>query len=109
MENFGFISLLIPLLIITLAIITKDVVVSLMVGILFAQLILNDFNILDSIIAMLDGFVGLFSEGWITKTIIFALLIGSIIKLLNVSGAVNALISASIASLLYLIVGWIVV
>jgi len=93
MEHYGFLSLLIPLLIIALAIITKDVVVSLIVGILFAQLILHDFALLDSVIAMLDGFVGLFSEGWITKTILFALLVGSIIRLLNDSGAVSGFIS----------------
>lgn len=93
MEHYGFLSLLIPLLIIALAIITKDVVVSLMVGILVAQLILNDFEILTSIVSMLDKFVGLFSEGWITKTILFALLVGSIIRLLNDSGAVSGFIA----------------
>lgn len=93
MEHYGFLSLLIPLLIIALAIITKDVVVSLLVGILVAQLILNDFEILTSIVSMLDKFVGLFSEGWITKTIIFALLVGSIIRLLNESGAVSGFIA----------------
>ncbi|MBN2826249.1 MAG: sodium:proton antiporter [Campylobacterales bacterium] len=93
MEHYGFLSLLIPLLIIALAIITKDVVVSLLVGILAAQLILHDFNFLASIIDMLDKFVGLFSEGWITKTILFALLVGSIIRLLNDSGAVGGFIS----------------
>ena len=93
MEHYGFLSLLIPLLIIALAIITKDVVVSLLVGILVAQLILNDFEILTSIVSMLDKFVGLFSEGWITKTILFALLVGSIIRLLSDSGAVGGFIA----------------
>jgi Na+/H+ antiporter NhaC len=93
MEHYGFLSLLIPLLIIALAIITKDVVVSLLVGILVAYLILHDFNLLESIVTMLDGFIGLFSEGWITKTIIFALLVGSIIRLLNDSGAVGGFIN----------------
>jgi len=93
MEHYGFLSLLIPLLIIALAIITKDVVVSLLIGILVAQLILNDFEILPSLVSMLDKFVGLFSEGWITKTILFALLVGSIIRLLNESGAVSGFIA----------------
>ncbi len=93
MEHYGFLSLLIPLLIIATAIITKDVVVSLLMGILVAQFILNDFDLATSIVSMLDKFVGLFSEGWITKTILFALLVGSIIRLLNESGAVSGFIS----------------
>ncbi|KIM11099.1 MAG: sodium:proton antiporter [Sulfurovum sp. FS08-3] len=37
--------------------------------------------------------MGLFSEGWITKTILFALLVGSIIRLLHVSAAVSRFVS----------------
>ncbi len=92
MEHYGFLSLLIPLLIIATAIVTKDVVVSLLVGILVAGFILNDFDIVTAIVSTLDKFVGLFSEGWITKTILFALLVGSIIRLLNESGAVSGFI-----------------
>jgi Na+/H+ antiporter NhaC len=41
---------------------------------------------------MLDGFVGLFAEGWITKTVLFALLVGAIIRLISDSGGVDAFI-----------------
>jgi len=93
MEHYGFLSLLIPLLIIAFAILTKDVVVSLLVGVLVAEFIINDYALLTALVSMLDKLVGLFAEGWITKTIIFALLVGSIIRLLNESGAVNGFIS----------------
>ncbi len=93
MENLGVISVLIPLFIIIMAIITKDVVVSLLSGIFLAELILHDYNIVASIVALLDGFVGLFAQGWITKTALFALLVGAIIKLIDDSGGVKGFIS----------------
>jgi len=93
MESLGFLSVLIPLFIIIMAIITKDVVVSLFSGIFFGELILNNYNPLTAMIALLDGFIGLFSEGWITKTILFALLVGSIIKLITRSGGVDGFVA----------------
>ena len=93
MENLDFLSVLIPLSIILMAIITKDVVVSLLFGIFFGELILNNYNPFEALIKLLDTFIGLFAEGWITKTVIFALLVGSIIKLISRSGGVDGFIN----------------
>jgi len=93
MEHLGILSVLIPLFIIIMAIITKDVVVSLLSGIFLAELVLHSFNPFASIIALLDAFVGLFAEGWITKTALFALLVGAIIKLIIDVGGVKGFIS----------------
>jgi len=93
MENLGVFSVLIPLFIIIMAIITKDVVVSLLSGIFLGELVIHGFNPFVAFIALLDGFIGLFAEGWITKTILFALLVGSIIKLLTKSGAVASFVN----------------
>ena len=93
MENLGVISILIPLFIIIMAIITKDVVVSLLSGIFLAELVLHGFHPLESIVALLDAFVGLFAEGWITKTALFALLVGAIIKLISDAGGVKGFIN----------------
>ncbi len=92
MENLGILSLLIPLFIIIMAIVTKDVVVSLLSGIFLGELVIHHFNPFEAIIALLDGFVGLFAEGWITKTVLFALLVGAIIKLISNAGGVNGFI-----------------
>ena len=92
MENLGIYSVLIPLFIIIMAIITKDVVVSLLSGIFLGELVVHQFNPLEAIIALLDGFIGLFGEGWITKTILFALLVGAIIKLITDGGGVKGFI-----------------
>lgn len=93
MENLGVLSVVIPLFIIITAIITKDVVVSLLFGIFFGELVLHKYNILDATVALLDGFVGLFAEAWITKTTLFALLVGAIIKLLIHSGGVDGFVA----------------
>jgi Na+/H+ antiporter NhaC len=93
MENLGVLSVLIPLFIIIMAIITKDVVVSLLSGIFLGELVLHGYNPFTALIALLDAFVGLFSEGWITKTTLFALLVGSIIRLLSRSGAVDGFVA----------------
>ncbi|MDQ7083570.1 MAG: Na+/H+ antiporter NhaC family protein [Sulfurovum sp.] len=90
--EYGIISIVIPLLTIILAIITKDVIVSLLGGIFAGLLVLNDYHPLLAFIALFDGIIALFSEGWIAKTLIFSLLIGSVIKLLSSSGAVDSFV-----------------
>lgn len=87
--EYGILSIAIPLLTIFLAIITKDVIVSLLGGIFAGFLVLNNYNPLSAFIALFDGIIILFSQGWIVKTLIFALLIGAIIKVLTLSGAVT--------------------
>jgi Na+/H+ antiporter NhaC len=93
MEDLGVLSVLIPLFIIIMAIITKDVVVSLLSGIFLGELVIHHFNPLEALLTLLDGFIGLFAEGWITKTVLFALLVGSIIKLISDSGGVDGFIN----------------
>jgi len=87
--DYGILSIAIPLLTIFLAIITKDVIVSLMGGIFAGLLVLNGFNPLTAFVALFDGVISLLSEGWIAKTLIFSLMIGSVIRLLTISGAVD--------------------
>lgn len=93
MENLGILSILIPLLIIALAIITKDVVVSLLTGIFVGELVIHGYHPVTATLALLDDFIGLFAEGWITKTVLFALLVGAIIKLVTDSGGVTSFIN----------------
>ncbi len=90
--DYGIVSIAIPLLTILLAILTKDVIVSLMGGIFVGLLVINSLNPLTSFIALFDGIIVLFSEAWIVKTLIFILLVGSIIRLLTLSGAVTSFV-----------------
>jgi len=91
--EYGILSIAIPLLTIALAIITKDVIVSLLGGIFTGFLVLNGYNPLEAFTSLFNGIIDLFSEGWITKSLLFMLLVGAIIKLLTLSGAVNAFVA----------------
>ncbi|SFV64207.1 Na+/H+ antiporter [hydrothermal vent metagenome] len=91
--EYEILSLAIPLLTILLAIITKDVIISLLGGIFIGYLVLNGYEVSSAFFATFDGLVSLFAEGWITKTVIFMLLVGSIIRILEDSGAVERFIS----------------
>jgi tetracycline resistance efflux pump len=90
--EYGILSIAIPLLTIILAIITKDVIVSLMSGIFAGFLVLNTYNPIDAFIALFDGVIALFSEGWIVKMLLFVVMVGSIIRLLTLSGAVDSFV-----------------
>jgi len=91
--EYGILSLAIPILTIALAIITKDVIVSLMGGIFVGFFVLNGYDPFNAFIALFDGVITLFSEGWIAKTIFFILMVGSIIRLLTLSGAVDSFVA----------------
>ena len=90
--EYGILSLAIPLLTIILAILTKDVIISLMGGIFSGYLVLYGYDPMVAFFATFDGIISLFSEGWITKTIIFMLLVGAIIRILEDSGAVDSFV-----------------
>jgi tetracycline resistance efflux pump len=91
--EYGILSIAIPLLTIILAIITKDVIVSLIGGIFAGYLVLNNYDPAQAFISLFDGVILLFAEGWIVKTLLFMLLIGAIINLLSISGAVESFVA----------------
>ncbi len=91
--EYGILSVAIPILTIFLAIITKDVIVSLLGGIFAGFLVLNAYNPADAFVALFDGVIALFAEGWIVKTLLFMLFIGAIINLLSVSGSVESFVA----------------
>lgn len=90
--EFGLLSVLPPLLAIALAIVSRDVVISLLTGIFAGFLILNNFNPLDAVIALLDNIISLFAEGWIAKTLLFSLMVGAVMRLVVDSGGVAGLV-----------------
>lgn len=91
--EYGILSIIIPLLTIILAIITKDVMVSLLGGIFTGLLVLNHYAPLDAFLALFDGIIAQFAQGWITKTLLFTLFMGAIIRILSNSGAVDSFVA----------------
>ena len=91
--EYGILSIAIPLLTIFLAIITKDVIVSLIGGIFTGLFVLNGYNPLEAFTALFDGIIDLLAKGWIAKTLLFSLMIGAVISLLSASGAVERFVA----------------
>jgi len=75
-----------------LALYTRSVALSLSLGIVLALLILNEFSVAQSIEALFDLVVTLFTEPWIVKTLAFALLVGSVMALIEHSGGVGGFV-----------------
>ncbi len=93
MSDYGILSIIPPVLAIFLAIRTKQVIFSLLIGIFFGWLIISNWNIFDAFIATLDAIVDVFKSSGNTRTVIFTLLIGALIQLIRHSGGVNGFIS----------------
>lgn len=89
MSDFGFLSILPPLLAIILALRTKQVYISLVFGIWLGWLIINDWNILDGTIGTLEGFVNVFKSPGNTRTIMFSALVGALLIFIQYSGGVQ--------------------
>jgi len=83
MENFGFWSLIPPIIAIVLAIRTKQVYVSLIFGIWLGWVIINGGNPITGTFDTVKAIVDVFQNESSTQTIIFTLLIGSLIAFIQ--------------------------
>ncbi|UXP31601.1 sodium:solute symporter [Reichenbachiella agarivorans] len=92
MSDYGFWSLVPPILAIVLALRTKQVFLSLTLGIWLGWIILNGGNPLTGTMDTLAAFVAVFADAGNTRTIIFTLLVGSLIALIQRSGGVGGFI-----------------
>lgn len=80
-------ALLPPIIAIGLALITKEVYSSLFIGILVGSLLYANFNFEATINHMfIDGFVGALSEPWNVGILLFLVLLGAIVSLMNKAG-----------------------
>lgn len=94
MQDYGIWTVLTPLLTILLAVLTRQVILSLLTGSVFGFIVLHDFHILEGIKATLDGIIKIFADGGNAKTIIFMVLIGGIMRLVVVTGGMRSLVRA---------------
>ena len=85
--------ILIPtILTIVVCLATKKIFVGMFVGIFSGCIILAGGNPLTGLGMSFDKLIGVVSSAWNVKLILFATLIGGMIKLMQVSGAVSGLI-----------------
>lgn len=98
MENsVGILSLVPPLLAIGLALWTRQVFLALFLGIASGFLILAGGNPLQGAIQTMGGFVAVFESNYNTEIIIFTLLIGALIALIQRAGGVDGFVNAVLA------------
>lgn len=93
METYGLLSLLPPVLAIVLALWTRQVFLSLLLGIASGFLILAGGNPLQGTLDTLGGFVAVFESNYNTEIIIFTLLIGALIALIQRAGGVEGFVN----------------
>ena len=90
MEHFGFWGLIPPLLVIILAFVTKDVIISLFLGIFVGSLFVAGGNPLMAIINLTDAIAGNLADGWNIRILLFCALLGGLVGLMTKTGASRA-------------------
>ncbi|MCY6483034.1 sodium:proton antiporter [Clostridium aestuarii] len=87
----GVLSLLVPLVAIILAFVTRQILISMFFGIIVGGIILKG-NFLAGISEGVNSIVYILKEEWASKSILFCLLIGSMVYVLEVSGGIQGLV-----------------
>jgi len=93
LTDYPWLSLIPSVLAILLAIRTKQVFISLLLGIWIGWLILNDFHFLEGTLATIQALVDVFRDAGNTRTIMFCALAGALIILIQRSGGVQGFIN----------------
>jgi len=93
MEHYGLFSLLPPVIAIGLALWTRQVFLALLIGIGSGFFILAGGNPLQGFIGTMAGFVSVFESNYNTEIIIFTLLIGALIALIQRAGGVEGFVN----------------
>jgi len=93
MNDYGFLSVLPPVIAIILALKTKQVYVALVFGIWFSWLIMNQWNILDGTLATIEGMVNVFQSEGNTRTIMFSALVGALLLFIQYSRGVEGFVN----------------
>ena len=92
MHEYGILSLVPPVIAIILAIVTRQVFVSLLFGIWLGWIVLSDFHILTGSLNALEALVDVFKSSGNTRTIMFCALVGALIIFIQRSGGVEGFI-----------------
>lgn len=92
MVETSILSLLAPAVTIILAITTRQVIFSLLLGIVSGFLVLSDFHVGMALQESVNGLVGVFQSEWATKIIIFTMMVSGIIHLAKVTGGTRGLV-----------------
>lgn len=90
MDHLGLWGLIPPLLTIVLALVTKDVIMSLFVGILSGTLIVAGGDPIVALMNLTDNVAGSLNDGWNIRIFLFCALLGALVGLLGSTGSAYA-------------------
>ena len=90
MEHFGMWGIIPPLLAIVLAFITKDVIISLFLGILAGTLIVAGGNPISAMMNTTDILAGSLADGWNIRIFLFCALLGALVGMMSKAGAAGS-------------------
>ncbi len=91
--DYGFLSVLPPILAIIFALRTKQVYIALLFGIWFSWLIIEGWNPLEGTLAMIEAMVDVFQDKGSTRTIMFSALVGALLIFIQYSRGVEGFIN----------------
>ena len=91
--EYGFLSVIPPIVAIILALRTKQVYIALIFGIWFSWLIIKGWNPLDGTLAMIEAMVNVFKSEGNTRTIMFSALVGALLIFIQFSRGVEGFIN----------------
>lgn len=90
--EYGFLSVLPPIITIILAFITKNAFISLFLGLILGNLVICDMNIMAAINGGLNGIVSVFESRGNTIVILVLLMIGALIHIIEKSGGIEGFV-----------------
>lgn len=94
--QYGFWSVVPPILTIVLALVTRNVFVSLFVGVFLGSVITSDWNVIIGLNNTLNGFVKTMASSGNTIVIASMLLIGALIYLIERSGGIDGFVDVMV-------------
>lgn len=93
MDSFGWLSILPPLLAIFLAIKTKHVYISLILGIWLGWTIIHGWNPLSGLFQTINALIAVFKDEDNTRVVLFSAMIGAIITFTQYSGGMKGFVN----------------
>ena len=92
MTDYGWLSILPPLLAILLAIKTRQVFLSLFLGIVLGWIIISNGNVFEGLKSSIESIINVFADAGNAKVIIFCALIGALITLTQANGGMQGFV-----------------
>ncbi len=90
--ELGFLSIIPPVLTIVMALVTKNVFISLIMGLIVGNTIINNGNVIASLTTSIDNLVDVFQSRSNVKIIFAMLLIGALMHVVEKSGGINGFV-----------------